>query len=151
MSMAPTAFPRPYPRLAPLMMASLRNFPVSSAIPNLPSPICAATSSEVCPTMANSASCMMPAPFMASPPIMPRSNKSSITGFSPTLMAWAPMAKIIMFPDRAAWTILLTTFLKSFPASILGRESIQRLMFAPDLHAFPKSSILTLLNLSFKE
>jgi hypothetical protein len=82
-------------------------------MPKLPSASAVATSSEVPPTNAISASWIIPAPFMATPLSTPLSMRSIMIGLSPTLIGWAPMPSSTgRFWARASH-ILRTTSSKS--------------------------------------
>jgi hypothetical protein len=71
-------------------MAAFISRPVSSAMPNVPSPSPAATSSLVPPNAASSKSWIAAAPFMATCVSTPRSRRWISSGPSPTLMTCPP-------------------------------------------------------------
>ena len=86
--------------------------PVSSAMPKAPERISLSTSSDVWPMKASSKSWMIPAPFRERLVMMPRSIRSMITGFRPTLIEWAPMPSMTGRWSLRAWTTAATTSFK---------------------------------------
>ena len=77
---------RAQPRRDALVDRAFSCVPVSSAMPNVPGPSVASTSSEVPPDSAISKSWMMPAPLVAMAETNPRSIRSTSTGLSPVLV-----------------------------------------------------------------
>ena len=71
-------------------------------MPKAPVRISLSTSSDVWPTKASSKSWMMPAPLSERLVMIPRSIRSMITGFKPTLIAWAPMPSMTGRPSFRA-------------------------------------------------
>ena len=119
----PTDWPRPRPAATPSMMARFSCVPVSSAIPKVPGPRVASTSSDVAPDSAISKSWMMPAPLVAIADTNPRSIRSTSTGDSPVFRTCAPKSPDDGAPVAAAPPARpRTTALKSPAASNAGKR-----------------------------
>ncbi len=118
---------------------------VSSAIPKVPAPSVASTSSEVAPLRAISTSWITPAPLSASADTYPRSIRSTITGARPALMTWAPSPHTTGAGRARAAAMASTTAIRSRAASSFGSEESHALTPDPGAWARAKSSRVTLL------
>jgi len=124
-------------------MALLMKSAVSQLIPKLPSASPFATSSEVRPNSAISASWMTVAPCVASAVMMPRFIQSIISGVIPVLTTCPPTITTTAFLAFAAAAITPANSRNSFAARILGREEANSVKLPPGLVNLANASVST--------